>query len=77
MNVEKMLEKIRLDRPTQVINEVISIKENEYGFYDVLVDMELMFYGTKILHNRYMLSYPLSEYEKLTETEQREWRMKN
>ena len=28
MNKEEMLEKIRLDRPNQVIHEVISFKEN-------------------------------------------------
>lgn len=44
MNNEEMLGKIRLDRPTQVINEVISFTENAYGFYDVKVDMESMFF---------------------------------
>lgn len=75
MNKEEILEKIRLDRSTQVINEVISFKENGYGFYDVKVDMESMFFGTKILHTKCTLPYPSSEYEKLTGKEQLEWRM--
>lgn len=74
MNKEEMLGKIRLDRPTQVINEVISVKENGYGFYDVDVDMESMFFDTKILHTKCTLPYPFSEYEKLTKKEQFEWR---
>lgn len=74
---EKMLEKIRLDRPTQVINEVISVKENEYGFYDVEVDMESMFFDIKILHTKCTLPYPFSDYEELSEKEQLEWRMNN
>lgn len=77
MNREEMLEKIRLDRPTQVINEVISVKENGYGFYDVKVDMESMFFDTKILHTKCTLPYPLSDYEKLTKKEQFDWRMNN
>jgi hypothetical protein len=66
-----------LDRTTQVINEVISFKENGHGFYDVKVDMESMFFDTKILHIKCTLPYPISEYEKLTEKEQFEWRMNN
>jgi hypothetical protein len=77
MNQEEMLEKIRQDRPTQVINEVISFKENEYGFYDVKVDMETMFFESKILHAKHTLPYPTSEYEKLSEKDQFEWRFNN
>jgi hypothetical protein len=76
MNKEEMLEKIRLDRPTQVITEVISVKENEYGFYDVKVNMESMFFDTK-LNEKCTLPYPFSEYEKLTEKEQFDWRWNN
>jgi hypothetical protein len=77
MTQEEMLEKIRQDRPTQVIHEVILFKENEYGFYDVKVDMETMFFETKILHAKHTLPYPMSEYEKLSEKEQFEWRFNN
>lgn len=77
MNAVEMLQKIRLDRPTQVINEVILVKENGYGFYDVKVDMESMFFDTKILHTKCVLPYPFSEYEKLSEKEKFEWRMNN
>jgi len=72
-----MLEKIRLDRPTQVINEVISVKENGYGFYDVKVDMESMFFDTKILHTKCTLPYPFSEYEKLSEKVKSKWQTIN
>jgi len=77
MTQEEMLEKVRMDRPTQVINEVISFKENEYGFYDVKVDMETMFFESKILHAKHTLPYPMSEYEKLSEKDQFEWRFNN
>jgi hypothetical protein len=62
---EIMLEKIREDRPNQVINEVISFKENQHGFYEVEVDMQTMFFDTKILHTRTVLPYPLSKYHEL------------
>jgi hypothetical protein len=77
MSNEEILEKIRQDRPTQVIHEVISFKENEYGFYDVKVDMETMFFESKILHAKHTLPYPTSEYEKLSEKDQFEWRFNN
>jgi hypothetical protein len=77
MDNEEILEKIRLDRPNQVIHKVISFEENEYGFYDVKVDMETMFFSTKVKHTHVTLPYPLSEYEKLSETVQFEWRFNN
>lgn len=77
MNNEEMLEKIRQDRPKQVIHEVISFKQNEYGFYDVNVDMETMFFESKIKHTRVTLPYPYSEYEKLSEKEQFDWRWRD
>lgn len=69
-----MLEKIKLDRPNQVIHEVISFNQNEYGFYNIRVDMESMFFYTKILHSKVTLPFPYAEYEKLSEKEQFEWR---
>lgn len=77
MNNEEMLEKVRQDRPKQVIHEVISFKQNEYGFYDVKVDMETMFFESKIKHTKITLPYPHSEYEKLSEKEQLDWRWRD
>lgn len=68
-----MLEKIRLDRPDLVINEVIAVKQNKLGFYDVRVDMESMFFDTIIKHSRVTLPYPYSDYEKLSDIEREEW----
>jgi|LakMenEpi03Aug12_release.lakeMendotaPanAssembly.Ray.scaffolds.fasta_scaffold255667_3 hypothetical protein len=73
----EMLQKIRKERPNQVIHQVISFKENEYGFYDVKVDMESMFFESKIKHTKCTLPYPFSEYEKLSEKDQFEWRFNN
>ena len=67
---EEMLEKIRLDRPNQVINEVKSFHMNKSGFYNVLVDMESMFFDTKILHSTVTLPYPSIEYDNLSQKEQ-------
>ncbi len=68
-----MLEKIRIDRPDLVIHEVIAIKQNKFGFFDVRVDMESYFFDTKINHSRATLPYPYSDYEKLSDTNQKEW----
>lgn len=72
-----MLDKIRIDRPDLVINEVIAVKQNKYGFYDVRVDMESMFFDTKIKHSRATLPYPHSDYEKLSDIEREEWSNNN
>jgi hypothetical protein len=40
MTKEELLILIRTDRPEQVINEIKSFSINEFGFYDVIVDME-------------------------------------
>jgi hypothetical protein len=77
MTNKEMLEKIRFDRPSQIINEVISFKKNKRGFYDVKVDMEGMFFETKVLHLKQRLPYPKSEYEKLNDIEQRNWQWKH
>lgn len=74
---EEILQKIRDDRPNQVIHEVISFKKSMHGFYDVKVDMETMFFNTTVIHTKCMLPYPMSEYEKLTNKEQMEWRIEN
>jgi hypothetical protein len=81
MTNKEMLMKIREDRPLQKINKVISFEKNVYGFYDVNVDMEVVFSlfessTTKIKHVHMKLPYPFSEYEKLSEILQLNYRLK-
>ena len=75
MNKKEMLEKVRKDRPNQVIHEVIDFKKNKLGFYTVEVDMEVMFLNTKVLHAVHKIPYPISEYNNLTESEQLKYRL--
>ena len=76
MKNNEMLEKVRKDRPHQVIHEVIGFEKNKYGFYDVKVDMETMFIDTKIKHCVGNIPYPVSEYNKLTNGQQFDYRWK-
>ena len=71
---EEMLARIRAERPNQVIHEVISFKENELGFFDVIVDMEVKFFGTTIKHSTSKLPYPFEVYNKLGKKESFKWR---
>lgn len=71
---DEMLELLRKERPNQVIHEVISFKKNDYGFYDVEVDMESMFLETKVLHTKCRLPYPYKSYEKMSEKKKMDWR---
>jgi hypothetical protein len=73
---EEMLKNIRLDRPNQVINEVISVSKDEHidGLYNVTVDMPIMFFETTILHNSITLPYPLNKFENLSDLERMKWR---
>lgn len=72
---EEMLKLIRNDRPSQVINEVKEFRWNDLlNFYEVKVDMESEFFGTKILHTHTTLPYPIKRYLKLSEHDQFEWR---
>ena len=75
MTNEDILTILREERPNSVIHEVKSFNLNEYGFYDVEVDMEHMFFDTKILHTNQKLPYPYAEYDKLTNKQQLDWRM--
>lgn len=71
----EMLEKLRIDRPDQIIHEVISFEvDPEYGFYNVKVDMQIQFLETTIKHFYRTIPYPLSEFEKLTQVQQLDWR---
>ena len=73
---EEMLNLIRKERSNQVINEVISFKKNDYGFYDVLVDMETNFFEVFIKHVKMTLPYPLEDYLKLSKEEELKYRVK-
>jgi hypothetical protein len=82
MTNEQMLENIRKDRPNRIIHEVLDFKENNLGFYDVLVDMqqdgvdlEWMQFPT-IRHVKSRIPYPLSEYNKLSMQQQLDYRWK-
>lgn len=72
--IESMLESIKKDRPDQKINKIIEFSKNEYGFYDVKVEMESNFFGIKIMKTKVTLPYPLKEYEKLSGKEKLKWR---
>jgi hypothetical protein len=74
MTNEEMLVLIRAERPFQVIHEVMSFKENKFGFYDVVVDMQVNFFGTTIKHSTSKLPYPTEAYNRLGEKESFEWR---
>ena len=76
MTNEEMLEKVRRDRPNQVIHEVIDFEINNFGFYDVRVDMETLVMDTKIKHCVTNIPYPLSEYNKLSNGQQFDYRWK-
>ena len=74
---EEMLDAVRKDRPEQIINKVTKFRLNKYGFYDVKVDMEEDFFETKILYVHRILPYPISEYVKLSDKEQMQYRWNN
>jgi hypothetical protein len=76
MDNTELLEKIRLERPHQTINKVISFKKNIFGFYDVTVEMQGSFVESKIIHYVTVLPYPLSEYLKLTTPHGNAWNLK-
>lgn len=72
-----MLVLIKRDRPNQVINKVLAVNKNKWGFWDVIVDMQNMFYGTKVLHTKHTLPYPLNAFNNLNTTQQLEWKFAN
>jgi len=67
---KEMLEKIRVERPEQKINEVIFFKVNKYGFFNVKINVDV---DEKIKNLITTIPYPFSEYEKLSKGEQAEW----
>jgi hypothetical protein len=69
----EMLNLIRAERPNQVINEVLSFKINEHGFYDAIVDMQLEIFGTTIKHTKQRLAYPIAKLLALAVEEQNKW----
>jgi len=70
---ELMLYAIRKERPLQTIHQVIHIEKNEYGFYDVYVNMESDFMGTKVKNTDAKLPYPLSKFLLLSDSEANKW----
>lgn len=76
---EEMLQLLRADRPHQTIHEVYSFKKSEdYDFYEVEVDKqnEAVYYEGKVFvptirHVKTTIAYPLSEFHKLSEKEQK------
>lgn len=73
MNNEEMLEKMRLDRPEQLIHEVISYEKNKYGFYNVKVNMEGRFFETIVKHTISVLPYPMNDFHALSQKDKKEW----
>jgi hypothetical protein len=77
---QEMLQLIREDRPHQTIHEVLDFRLNQYGFYDVRVDMQhdgglnTIFEMPTVIHVVQKLPYPTSEYMKLTDKQQLDWR---
>ncbi|GAH04638.1 unnamed protein product, partial [marine sediment metagenome] len=71
---DEMLERVREDRPNQVIHEVLGFKKNKFGFYTVEVDMEVMFLKTKVLHAKHKIPYPISLYGALSELKQQKYK---
>ena len=67
MTNDELLEKIRLDRPNQVIHKVVSYKETKFGYLDVDVVMEAEFFGTKVRNVNMTLPYPVKAYIDLKE----------
>lgn len=78
---EDMLGLIRADRPNQTIHEVISfIFNEEFGFYDVKVIMQIQFsldgiHTTTIKKAGQKIPYPLAKYLELDENLQTKWRL--
>lgn len=77
MNKQELLNKIREERPHQVINDVLMIQYNEYGFYDVDVDMQSQFFETTILHTHVTLPFPLEKYRMLTDEQKSKYNDKH
>ena len=69
-----ILEKLRLERPSQTIHEVLSVNENDFGFYDVKVDMSMIIFETRVNHVHATLPYPFSGYKKLNKHERAKYR---
>jgi hypothetical protein len=65
---------MRKEYPNEVIHEVLWIRESEFGFQNVKIDMEVNFFDTIIKHARHVLPYPLSGYQNLSEKQKLEWR---
>jgi hypothetical protein len=74
----KVLELLKLEYPQHIIHEVRFVKKNEYGFYNVHVDMQVKIPTFRddgsfitIRHMKLSLPYPLEKYNLLTKDQQR------
>jgi len=77
MTNDEMLNKVRLDRPSLTIHRVKSFKQNNYGFYDVMVDLDTKVFDEIVTHTDLTIPYPAAEYNKLSEFEQCEYKFNN
>lgn len=76
MTNEDMLQKVRADRPEQVIHSVLSFEKEKRGLYRVEVLMEGQFFETKVRQMKVSLPYPVKAYEKMSEKSKLIWRWK-
>lgn len=77
MTNEEILNLVRTDRPDQVIHKVIDFKPSNFGLIEVMVDMEGMFFFTKVKHVHMKIPYPLANYLKLSDAQQTKWRLES
>jgi len=69
-----ILKEIRLEYPSELIDEVVSILKNEYGFYDILAKTSLSYKGDYI-DGFWKFPYPKEKFDKLSFADKRAWRI--
>lgn len=72
-----LLQKIRFERPEEQINNIKFIQLNEFGFYNVTVNMAVNYFNQKTINKDVVLPYPLTSFEKLPNNKRFEWRLNN
>lgn len=76
METIDMLSEIRLDYPELTINNVFSFNLNEYGFYDVEVEVSRKVMSDNTITFKIILAYPFLKYVELNEKERIKWTLK-